>query len=155
MTKMCIGSSTPTSTCFMGIYHHFSFVCCNGSVCSCLTTDSIESAFVILNLTSLADSIPWRVLNPFNAAQHVLLTMITDAIVAFHQCLLIWTGLHCSQGAGYAISACFIKYIEVKSTSPFPMTSSPCLRMAVQGPVTTLRSGSHPLQLTLTNTLFM
>ena len=69
--------------------------------------------------------------------------------------VLIWTGLHCSQGPGYAVSACFIKYIEVKSTSSFPMTSSPCLRMALQGPVTTLRSHSHPLKLTLTTTLFM
>ena len=32
----------------------------------------------------------------FNTAQHVLLTAITAAIVAFHLCLLIWTGLHCS-----------------------------------------------------------
>ena len=49
----------------------------------------------------------------------------------------------------------FIKYIEVKSKSPYPRTSSPCLRMAVQGRVTTLGSGSHPLQLTLRNTIFM
>ena len=64
--------------------------------------------------------------NPFNAMQHVLLTAITAAIVAFHLCLLIWTGLHCSQGAGYAISACFIRFIWVKSTSPFPnLTSIP------------------------------
>ena len=93
--------------------------------------------------------------NPFNAAQHVLLTAITAAIVVFHLCLLIWTGLYCSQGSGYAISACFIRFIEVKSTSPFPMTLPPCLRMAVQGWVKTLRSGYHPLQATLTNTLSM
>ena len=95
------------------------------------------------------------VTNLFNTAQHVLLTAITAAIVAFHLCLLIWTGLrcshtlpdlsrkiegprlagYCSQGAGYAISACFIRFIEVKSTSPFPTSLPPCLRMAVQGRV--------------------
>ena len=93
--------------------------------------------------------------NLFNAMQHVLSTAITAAIVAFHLCLLIWTGLHCSQGVGYTISACFIRFIGVKSTSPFPMTLPPSLRMAVQGRVTTLRSGYHPLQLTLTNALSM
>ena len=122
--------------------------------------------------------------NLFNTAQHVLLTAITAAIVVFHLCLLICTGLrcsqpyqqrpfdlplpdlsrkiegpllagYCSQGAGYAISACFIRFIEVKSTSPFPTTLPPCLRMAVQGRVmiTTLTSSYHPLQSTLTNTL--
>ena len=35
------------------------------------------------------------------------------------------------------------------------MTLPPSLRMAVQGRVTTLRSGYHPLQLTLTNALSM
>ena len=49
----------------------------------------------------------------------------------------------------------FIRYTEVKSTSPFPMTLPPCLRMAVQGRLTTLRSGSLPFQRTLTNTLSM
>ena len=47
--------------------------------------------------------------------------------------------LHCSQGVGYAILACFIKYTEVKLTSLFHMTSPQCLRMAVQGLVVTLR----------------
>ena len=98
--------------------------------------------------------------NPLNAAQHLLLTATTAARVAFHLCLLIWTGLLCSQGAGYAISACFIRYIEVKSTSPFSILSQwpylrPCLCMAVQGRVATVRSVSLPLQTTLTNTLSM
>ena len=35
------------------------------------------------------------------------------------------------------------------------MTLPLCLRMAVQGRVTTLRSGYHPLQSTLINTLSM
>ena len=41
------------------------------------------------------------------------------------------------------------------STSPFPMTLPPYLRMAVQGRVRTLRSGYYPLQLTFTNALSM
>ena len=78
-----------------------------------------------------------------------------SAVVAFHLCLLIWTGLHCSNGAGYVISACFIRYAEVKSMSPFPMTLPPCLHTTVKGRVTTFRSGSLPLQSMLTNTLSM
>ena len=61
--------------------------------------------------------------------------------------------LDCSQGVGYAILACFIRYTEVKSASLFHMTSPQCLRMAVQVRVMTLRLGSKSLQLTLTNTL--
>ena len=49
---------------------------------------------------------------------------------------LNWPSLQSS--AGYVISACFIRYVEVKSTPPFLMTLPPCLRMAVQGRVTTL-----------------
>ena len=51
----------------------------------------------------------------------------------------------------YAVSACFIKYLEVQLVNiclPYDLIS-------VQGPVTTLRSDPYPLQLALTNTLFM
>ena len=50
---------------------------------------------------------------------------------------------------------CDLGMLQVRSTSPFPMTLPPYLRMAVQGRFTTLRSGYHPLQSTLTNTPYM
>ena len=50
---------------------------------------------------------------------------------------------------------CFIKYMTWRSSEHLPspwLHLHPCVRMRVQGPVTTLRSDSHPLLLTLTNT---
>ena len=95
------------------------------------------------------------VLKAFNIAQHVFLTMITGASsISSMLTDMNWPSLQ-SRRRICDLDMFFIKYIEVKSKSPYPITSSPCLRMAVQGRVTTLSSGSHPLQLTLRKTIFM
>ena len=94
-------------------------------------------------------------LKAFNTAQHDFLTMITAASsISSMLTDMNWPSLQ-SRRRICDLGMFFIKYIEVKSKSPYPITSSLCLRMAVQGRVTTLSSGSHTLQLTLRNTIFM